>query len=155
METRTARGVLFAGLVAGFLPAFASGAEEIKSGKWQFTTQMQMPAMTQPQSGAAPASSGRPQEMTACIDAAHPIPTETPQANVQCRIDSQQRRGASVTWSMTCDSPQGPIRSSGTAHYAGDTMQATLTARIPGPDGRPVDSPGRISGRYLGPCQSR
>jgi hypothetical protein len=41
------------------------------------------------------------------------------------------------------------------AHYTGDTMEATLTAHMIGPNGQPVDNPGRITGRYLGACDAR
>jgi hypothetical protein len=34
-------------------------------------------------------------------------------------------------------------------------MEGTLTARVPGPNGQPVDTPGRISGRYLAPCDAK
>jgi hypothetical protein len=91
---------------------------------------------------------------TACVDAANPVPPETQQGNVQCKVDKVERKGGLVTWSMTCSSPQGPIQSSGAARYSGDTMEATLTARLPGPNGQPVDAPGRITGRYVGPCNA-
>jgi len=45
--------------------------------------------------------------------------------------------------------------SAGSGRYAGDTMEAALTARVPGPNGQPVDTPGRITGRYLGPCDAK
>jgi Protein of unknown function (DUF3617) len=154
MKTRVAKGILIAALV--IVGAAAGGAaEEIKGGKWQFTTQMQLPASAAARPGA-PAGSGSGQGMTrtACVDAANPVPPETQQGNVQCKIDKVERKGGLVTWSMTCSSPQGPIQSSGAARYSGDTMEATLTARLPGPNGQPVDAPGRITGRYVGPCNA-
>jgi hypothetical protein len=87
---------------------------------------------------------------TACIDPAHPIPVEE-----QCRLESVKRRGGTVNWAMTCNMPQGPVHSTGSAHYAGDTMTATLTAHFTGPNGKPVNAPGKITGRYLGPCEAR
>lgn len=154
MKTGVAKGILIAALV--IVGAAAGGAaEEIKGGKWQFTTQMQLPASASAKPGA-PAGSGSGQGMTrtACVDAANPVPPETQQGNVQCKIDKVERKGGLVTWSMTCSSPQGPIQSSGAARYSGDTMEATLTARLPGPNGQPVDAPGRITGRYVGPCNA-
>src|SRR6516165_7752088 len=91
-----------------------------------------------------------PMTLTACIDSANPIPAES-----QCKLEQMDRHGSVVTWTMTCNSPRGAIRSAGSARYAGDTMEATLTARVPGPNGQPVDSPGSITGRYLAPCEAK
>ncbi|HEY1433229.1 MAG TPA: DUF3617 family protein [Stellaceae bacterium] len=150
MNIRLAQGALLSALIAGMMPA-ARAADEIKGGKWQFTTQMQMPPMAQAPPGAQARPVGNPpMTRTACIDPAHPIPPEQ-----QCKLDNVQRSGGNVTWSMTCNSPQGQIQSAGSARYAGETMEASLTARIPGPSGQPIDAPGRITGRYLGPCDAK
>ena len=148
--TRAAE-ILLTLVLTGAIPAAAQAADEIKAGKWQFTTQMQMPGAAQAPSGAQGTAGGNaPMTRAACIDAANPIPAEG-----QCTLDQVDRRGGLVTWAMTCNSPRGPIRSAGSARYAGDTMQATLTARVPGPDGQPADAPGTITGRYLGPCDAK
>ena len=81
---------------------------------------------------------------------ANPIPAEG-----QCKLDRVDPRGSVVTWAMTCNSPRGPILSAGSGRYAGDTMEATLTARVPGPNGQAVDTPGHITGRYLGVCDAK
>lgn len=131
--------------------AAAQAADEIKGGKWQFTTQMQLPGAAQTAATAQVSAGGSPpMTLTACIDAANPIPAEA-----QCKVDRVDRRGSIVTWAMTCNTPRGEIHSSGSARYAGDTMEATLTARVPGPNGQPLDTPGRISGHYLEPCDAK
>ena len=151
MKTRAAECIRLLALVACILPRAALAADEIKAGKWQFTTEMQLPAMPQSAAGAQPApASNQPITRTACIDPNHPIPAEQ-----QCTLDNMERRGGSVSWRMTCSSPQGPVHSAGSAHYAGDTMSAKLTAQIPSPNGTPASAPGRITGRYLGPCEPR
>lgn len=151
MKTRAARDRLFTALLVCVMPLATQAAEEIKAGKWQFTTEMQIPAMVQSSPGAtAPSAGNSPMTRTACIDPAHPIPEEA-----QCKLDNIQRRDGNVVWSMTCSSPQGPVQSTGSAHYAGETMSASLTARVPGPNGKPVDAPGRITGRYIGPCGAK
>jgi len=50
---------------------------------------------------------------------------------------------------------EGEIHSAGSARYAGNTMEGTVTARVPGPNGQPVDAPGHIAGRYLAPCDAK
>jgi hypothetical protein len=155
MRTGHTIGILLAALVIGLLAGSGAAAEEIKGGKWQFTTQMQLPAGMQPPSSPSVGSGGGPDmTRTACIDDSSPVPPEPQQASIQCKVDKVERNGGVVTWSMTCSSPRGPIQSSGAARYSGETMEATLTARLPGPNGKPVNAPGHISGRYLGPCNA-
>src|SRR4029077_7970777 len=144
------QGILLTVVLAG-ITSGARAAEEIKGGKWQFTTEMQMPSTAQaPLAPQARPGGNPPMTRTACIDPAHPIPAEQ-----QCKLDNVERSGGNVTWSMTCNSPQGQVQSAGSARYAGETMEARLTARIPGPHGKPGDAPGRITGRYLGPCDAK
>jgi hypothetical protein len=151
MMTRAGGGILLTLVLAGAMSAASQAADEIKAGKWQFTTEMQLPGAAQPSPGVQASAGGNaPMTRTACIDAANPIPSEP-----QCKLDRVDRRGGGITWAMTCNTPRGPIVSAGSGRYAGDTMEATLTARVPGPNGQPVDTPGRITGRYLGPCDAK
>ena len=145
MMTQAAGGILLTLVLATAISATSQAADEIKGGKWEFTTQMQSPPGVQPAAGG-----NAPMTLATCIDAANPIPAEG-----QCRLDHTDRHDSLVTWAMTCNSPRGPIVSAGSGRYAGDTMEATLTARVPGPNGQPVDTPGRITGRYLGPCDAK
>ena len=151
MMTKAAGGVLLALVVGGASSVPSRAADEIKAGKWQFTTQMQLPGAAQSTPGVKASAGGNaPMTRTACIDAANPIPAEA-----QCKLDQVDRHGGGVTWAMTCNTPRGSILSAGSGRYAGDTMEATLTARVPGPNGQPVDTPGHINGRYLGPCDAK
>ena len=151
MITRAAAGILLTIIFASASSVPSRAADEVKAGRWEFTTQMQLPGAAQPPPGVQPSAGGTaPMIRTSCIDAANPIPAEG-----QCKLDRVDRHGGVVTWTMTCNSPRGPILSAGSGRYAGDTMEATLTARVPGPSGQPVDSPGRITGRYLGPCDAK
>ena len=151
MMTRAGGGILLTLVLAGAMSAASQAADEIKAGKWQFTTEMQLPGAAQPLPGVQASAGGNaPMTRTACIDAANPIPAEP-----QCKLDRVDRRGGGITWAMTCNTPRGPIVSAGSGRYAGDTMEAALTARVPGPNGQSVDTPGRITGRYLGPCDAK
>jgi Protein of unknown function (DUF3617) len=151
MMTRAAGGILLSVLLVTAGSAAPRAADEIKSGKWQFTTQMQLPGAAQSPPGVQASAGGNaPMTLTACIDATNPVPAEA-----QCKLDRVDRHGGAVTWAMTCNTPRGPILSAGSGRYAGDTMEATLTARVPGPNGQPVDAPGKISGHYLAPCDAK
>jgi len=149
--TRAAGGILLSVLLVTAGSAAPRAADEIKSGKWQFTTQMQLPGAAQSPPGVQASAGGNaPMTLTACIDATNPVPAEA-----QCKLDRVDRHGGAVTWAMTCNTPRGPILSAGSGRYAGDTMEATLTARVPGPNGQPVDAPGKITGHYLAPCDAK
>jgi hypothetical protein len=150
MKHRAAQRVLLAAFLAGVAHFPAHAADAVKAGKWEFTTQLQLPAAQSPAGGQSGPGSGQPMTRTACIDPAHPIPMEG-----QCKLDDMRSSGSTITWAMTCNLPQGPVQSTGSAHYGGETMQSTLTAHIPGPNGQPVAAPGQITGRYLGPCDAR
>jgi hypothetical protein len=50
---------------------------------------------------------------------------------------------------------RGEIHSAGSARYAGNTMKGTVIARVPGPNGQPIDAPGHIAGRYFAPCDAK
>ena len=127
--TRAAGGNLLALSLATAVSVAAQAADEIKSGKWEFTTQMQLPGAVQSAPSGQAAGGNAPMTRIACIDAANPIPAEA-----QCKVDQVDRRGSLVTWAMTCNSPRGEIHSAGSARYAGNTMEGTVTARVPGPN---------------------
>jgi Protein of unknown function (DUF3617) len=157
MRFRAAGSVfLFAGLLTGMVATTSSAADAIRAGKWQFTTEMPMPAGMQPAPGVQPQPGGSTRmTRTACITPGNPIPAVT-EGNVQCKVDKEQRNGGTVSWSMTCTPSQGkPVRSDGVAHYTGDAMEASFTTHLTAPDGREIDNPGRITGRYLGACDAK
>lgn len=151
------RAILLAVFLAGTVTTTAAhAADEIRGGKWQFTTEMRMPTTEQPPTAAqaGPRDSSK-MTRTACINPANPVPAQR-EGDVQCKVNYMQRHGGTVTWSMACTPPQGPpVLSDGVAHYAGTTMEATFTTHVTAPNGRPVDNPGRISGRYIGACDAR
>ena len=103
----------------------AQAADEIKSGKWEFTTQIQLPGALQSAPASQAAGSNAPVSRTARIDAANPIPAEP-----QCKVDQMDRRGSLVTWAMTCNSPRGEIHSAGLARYASNTMEGPLSRTL-------------------------
>jgi Protein of unknown function (DUF3617) len=135
----------------------AAGA--VKPGRWEFTSRlqpaaksqlpagMQLPPGTQPESGG-----GIQTSYTSCIEPSKPVPAEI---GPQCKIDSTDRDGANITWSMTCTNAQGAVRSDGVAQYSGDTMESTMISHLPGADGKVTDLAQHITGRYVGPCTTQ
>src|SRR5258707_14838205 len=101
MKNDVANGILLAALLTGSLSLAARGSDEIRAGKWQFTTQMQMPVAAQTQAGAQARPGGTPNmTRTACIDASNPVPKETQQGNIHCKVDRVERNADAAHWSM-------------------------------------------------------
>ena len=148
--TRAAGGNLLALSLATAVSVAAQAADEIKSGKWEFTTQMQLPGAVQSAPAGRAAGGNAPMTRTACIDAANPIPAEA-----QCKVDQVDRRGSLVTWAMTCNSPRGRSTPQGRRAMPAIRWKETVTARVPRPNSQPVDTPGHIAGRYLAPCDAK
>ena len=133
-----------------------SAAGLITPGRWEFVTQLQTGTRPELQAGAAPTQAaqalsggGVQTSYSGCITAERAVPAEL---GPQCTLDTSQRDGPALTWSMTCRNAQGAVRSDGQARYAGETMEGRLVNHLPGADGKVIDMTQRITGRYLGPC---
>jgi len=130
-------------------------ANTVKPGQWEFTSQLQMPGMPQVPPGVQPPPNAPMQQggmastYRACVDSERAVPSD-PRGG--CKIEHVQRNGGTVSWTGTCTSPQGAVRSEGTAHYSGDTMEATLTTQVPGANGQTLKTTQRITGHYIGAC---
>ena len=127
----------------------------VKPGRWQFTAELQPPSPESPTGaqspqGVLPASGGGIKtSYYGCITSERAIPAEL---GPQCKLDSTERSGPAITWSMTCTNPQGAVRSDGVAQYSGETMESTMISHLPGADGKVTDMTQHITGRYIGPC---
>ena len=129
----------------------AGGA--VKPGRWQFTAELQTPSAPKSPDGAqvpSPRSGGGIKtSYYGCVTSEKAVPAEF---GPQCKLDSTERNGPAITWSMICTNPQGAVRSDGVAQYAGDTMEATMISHLPGADGKLTDLTQHINGQYVGPC---
>src|SRR6266852_6505359 len=108
---------------AGDSAPAASDSGGVKPGQWEFTTrldafatprpppQTQSPQSLSPQS--TPPQSGGGATYLSCIQSDRPMPFQFDGA--QCKLDSRERQGARITWSMICTNPQGAVRSDGVA----------------------------------------
>jgi hypothetical protein len=142
----TCAAPLFAGVLA-LAVASANAQEATRPGLWQFTAQGQMarsPAGFSSPPGAETQPGGT--SFTSCIDPARSVPTDP---SLSCSVESTNRSGATVRWTMTCSVPQGAFRSDAVAQYRGGTMDGTMTTYVPMIGGQMTQ---RLTGRYLGPC---
>ena len=130
-------------------------ADTVKPGQWEFTSQMEMPGMPKLPPGAQlpanvqPQPGGMKSSYKTCVDTERAVPSDP---RGQCKIDQVQRNGGTVTWTGSCATAQGTVRSEGVAHYSGDTMEANLTTQVPAANGQAMKTTQHITGHYLGPC---
>jgi uncharacterized protein DUF3617 len=137
----------------------AADSGGVKPGQWEFTTRLDASAAQPPPGSqsppaqsppATPLQSGGEATYLSCIQSDRPVPFQFDGA--QCKLDSRERQGPRIAWSMTCTNPQGAVRSDGTAQYRGDTMDGTLINHFPAGNGTVTDLTQRITGRYIGAC---
>ena len=130
-------------------------ADTVKPGQWEFTSQMEMPGMPKPPPGVQlppnvqMQQGGMKSSYKTCVDSERAVPSDP---RGQCKIEHVQRNGATISWTGTCATAQGTVRSEGVAHYSGDTMEANLTTQVPGANGQAMKTMQHITGHYLGIC---
>jgi hypothetical protein len=151
-----ASALLFLALQTGPGNTLAYAADAVKPGRWEFTSQLQMPAKAQlppgvqlPPGMSVPPSGGAGASNTLCVQPDKAVPTDP---RPECKLDRMRRNGGTVNWATICKTAQGTVRSRGIAHYTGDTMEARLSTQVPQANGGTMETSQRIVGKYLGPC---
>lgn len=131
-----------------------AGSGAVKPGRWEFTAQLRASATPARPEGLQLSQGtrlpgGGDATYVSCIESDKAVPAPF---GPQCKLDSWERNGPRITWSMSCTNTEGAVRSEGVAQYHGDTMDATMTSHFPDANGTVRDLTQRITGRYLGPC---
>lgn len=145
--------------------AFAAG--EPKEGKWDYTSQMKMdggpqmpagiqlppgvklpPGVQMPQFGP----NGMTMNFSRCVTKDDLVP-KNDQGKEKCTVTKMDRKGNTVNWAATCDTPQGKAQGEGTATYTSDTMTATMTTTINDKEMGKIKMTQNMTGRYAGACQ--
>lgn len=139
--------------------AGAQAADPIKSGEWEFTTQLQAPSMRELPAGTAlppgaqpAAGGGMKVTHTQCVEPDKAVPSDPRR---ECKVEKMERKGSVIAWSTSCKGAQGTVESAGTARYSGDTMVANLNVHAPNGRGGILETTQHITGRYLGPCPAK
>lgn len=159
-------GVAVAALAVAVLAPSAVRAQDIKPGKWEYTTQMDMGNRPMPQippdkvAQMPPAMRAKIEGLmqgrttySACITADMPVP-KNPRGG-DCNVAKMERSGGTIRWHASCTMPNGATATAdATAVYSGDAMTMDMTIRAERDDGRPMTMRQHITGRYLGPCDS-
>jgi hypothetical protein len=127
---------------------FAGDKINMKPGKWEITTSVQMPAMP----AGMPAGMQMPaMTHTQCITGDELVPDDpnATQQNSGCETQDIQIKGDTVTWKVVCNGEDGKITSSGRITYKGTTFEGEFKTKMPGEGG---DITSRMKGRWVGPC---
>ena len=125
--------VLFSVLLSGDIWA----AADIKVGKWEITTKMEIPGMPAQMSSRT---------YTHCLTEENMVPQQE-EPGKECKMVNSQVNGNTIIWQMTCQTPEGPSVLDGTVTYNGDSMTGVIKIRQVG-----INMTQRMSGRWLGPC---
>ena len=108
-----------------FIGSFAESASiNMNDGRWEITTQMEMPEVPFPM----PAMT-----YTTCLTKDDMIPpqnTETEEGN--CKMVNQKIHDNTVEWTVICDSEQGKSTNTGTITYHGDSFEGVMHLNMPG-----------------------
>jgi len=121
-------------------PAFSGSGPDIREGRWEITTSVDMPGMP---------VSIPPQKHIQCITRKDLVPQNSGN-NQDCEITEQNISGNTVTWKMRCKSAAGTTTGSGQITYGKDTFSGTFTSDVPQAN---MKMTSKMSGRRIGPCK--
>jgi hypothetical protein len=152
-------------LVVAVAAGTAFAADAIRAGKWEISAQVQVPKLPKlPPGVTLPpginlGSGGINVTRTTCLTESKPVPDEirspSEQKKGDCKLEKLEKDAGTVRWETTCKSADATIHSQGTAHYAGDKMEATIKTIVNNPGGPPNETSQHMTGRYLGPCDAK
>jgi hypothetical protein len=121
-------------------PVMAADITEVNMnpGLWEWTTEMNIPNMPK---NIPPTVNKR------CLTKEDLVPAGK-KAGQECDIKDLKTSKESVSWSMTCTSPQGPVASTGKMFYEGDSAHGEVKVNAQG-----MAMSSKMSGKRLGPCK--
>jgi hypothetical protein len=119
--------------------SFAGSKPNVKPGKWEVTTRMEMVGM---QMNMPPVTH------TQCITENDYVP-QTSQPGEECKITKTTVSGDTVTWTMHCRGQGGEMNGTGTVTYRGDTFEGKITMSMV-PSGMSMTI--YTNGRRIGEC---
>ena len=157
------RMVLMASAATLVVAGTAGAADDIREGKWEFTSEMQMEGM--PQMPALPPGVALPPGISVstrgntmhstvvkCITKEDLVPGSSEQKNdAKCKTTKMERRGNTVKWRTVCNDGGMKMTGNGVATYSGAVMDSTMTMTTEG-QGQSIKQTVKTKGKYLGLC---
>ncbi|MCU1349855.1 MAG: hypothetical protein JWO56_2885 [Acidobacteria bacterium] len=123
------------------LPLVANAASPQKPGRWQNTVEMEMPGMPVKMP---------PITTNVCVtkeDVENPEKALPKAGERGCKVADYKIDGNTVTWSMTCDTPQGSISGKGKITYTADSYTGTMDMKV-----ADTEMLAKYKGKYMGEC---
>ena len=145
-----------------FLAGVAGGADSIREGKWEFTSEMQMEGM--PQMPALPPGVKLPpgvsistrgnsmhSRIVKCITKDDLVPASDQKSDNKCKTTKMERKGNTINWVTVCNDAGMKMTGTGVATYTGEVMDSTMTMTTEG-QGQSTRQVVKTKGKYLGVC---
>lgn len=120
--------------------AVAAGVP-IEPGQWQIKTAMTMPMI----------SGERLHELTQCISTDSIDPVEMMGNSNECEVTEQDVSGETVTWKMSCNTPDGPASGSGSFTSEGANAHGSMKIEFT-VQGQTLEMNTRWEGERIGSC---
>jgi len=118
-------------------PAAAVKGVNMKEGKWEITTIVDMQGM--------PAGMMKPQTFTTCLKQTDYVPKNTDQKD--CTMKDVNVSGNTVSWEAVCKEASGK----GKITYAGDTYDGHMEMTMK-EGGKDMNMKMNMKGKHIGPC---
>ena len=120
----------------------AIAGQEIKEGRWDVTTSIEM--------------SGMPVELppvthSQCITKENLVP-DTKQQHGDCVISHSQVNSNTVSWTVTCETNEGTMTGNGEIIYQSDSFKGGLNMELNSPQGV-MTMASTMTGQYKGACE--
>ena len=118
-------------------PAAAVKGVNMKEGKWEITSTMEMKGM--------PEGMMKPQTFTTCLKQTDYVPKNADQKD--CTMKDVNVSGNTVSWEAVCKDSSGK----GTITYAGDTYDGHMEMTMK-EGGKDMNMKMTMKGKHIGPC---
>ena len=123
--------------------AGAGSAPDMKEGKWEISTTIEMEGM--------PVET-EPMKDTQCLTKKNFLPPLGDMGK-ECKTTATKIEGNTVKWTMKCNEQAGSMESVGTITYKGDKLEGTIKTTIKDPKAGKMTMVQRMIGKRIGDCK--
>jgi len=136
------KGIFAASIILFSLTSicFADAVPDMREGKWEITTKMEIPGMQ---------TSMPPVKTTQCLTKKDFVP-ENSQPGQECKFPETKVTGDTVTWKMECKGEGGEMKGTGEITYSGESFKGTMKMQMPQSN---MEMTSHMEGRRIGDCK--